>query len=288
MSIQVLALLVCAGLMHSSWNLLSKEGKDRQVFIWLAICSASLLCFLPFLLLYRAVSPHAWPLIALSAALEATYYLLLGAAYRYGDLSLVYPLARGSAPLFVTVIALLALGERLSLIGGLGILLIVGGIYVIHLRTFAWRELTAPLRRLREPAALLALLCGLSIAGYSTVDKVGLRYVAPLTYIYLIFVISALYLLPYMLLARRAAVQAEWQAHAPRIILAGALALLSYLLVLFALRQTQVSYIASARELSVVFAALMGTAILHESFGRQKLVGSLLIFAGILCIALQP
>nr|BBH94988.1 hypothetical protein KTA_31870 [Thermogemmatispora argillosa] len=288
MSIQVLALLICAGLMHSSWNLLSKEGKDRQVFIWLAICSACLLFFFPFLLFYQPVPAHVWPLIALSAALEAAYYLLLGAAYRYGDLSLVYPLARGSAPLFVTLIALTALGERLSLVGGLGILLIVAGIYVIHLRAFAWQELSAPLRRLREPAALLALLCGLSIAGYSTVDKVGLRSLAPLPYIYCVFALSALYLLPYMLLVRRAAVRAEWQAHAPRIVLAAILALLSYLLVLFALKQTQVSYIASARELSVVFAAVMGTALLHESFGRQKLVGSLLIFAGILCIALQP
>lgn len=287
MSIQVLTLLVCAGLMHSSWNLLSKEGKDRQVFIWLAICSACLLFFLPFLFFYQPVSPRVWPLIALSGALEAAYYLLLGAAYRYGDLSLVYPLARGSAPLFVSFIALLILGERLSLVGGAGILLIVLGIYVIHLRAFAWQELSAPLGRLREPAGLLAVLCGLSIAGYSTVDKVGLSYAAPFTYIYLVFALSALYLLPYMLLARRAAVRAEWQAQALRIPLAGALALLSYLLVLFALRQTQVSYIASARELSVVLAALMGTAILHESFGRQKLIGSLLIFAGIVCIALQ-
>jgi drug/metabolite transporter (DMT)-like permease len=126
---QVLLLLIIAGFMHSSWNLLSKGGKDRQIFIWLAICWAGLLFLGPFLFFYHSFPVQAWPLIALSAVLEAVYYLLLGAAYRYGDLSLVYPLARGSAPLFVTIIAVLFLGERPSLAGLGGILLIVGGIY---------------------------------------------------------------------------------------------------------------------------------------------------------------
>jgi uncharacterized membrane protein len=107
-------------------------------------------------------------------------------------------------------------------------------------------------------------------------------------HIYLVFLISALYLLPYMVLVRRAAVQEEWRAHAPRIVLAALLALLSYLCVLFALRSTQVSYIASLREVAVVFAAVMGAVMLRESFGLQKIAGSLLIFGGIICIALFP
>jgi drug/metabolite transporter (DMT)-like permease len=286
MSAQVLLLLVLAGVMHSSWNLLSKGGKDRQVFLWLAISSTTLLFLGPFLLFYRPFPVQAWPIIALSGALEAIYYLLLGAAYRYGDLSLVYPLARGSAPLFVTIIAVLFLGERLSLIGVIGIGLIVCGIYCVHLRSFALSELARPLLALRGPAARLALLCGLSIAGYSSVDKVGLRYVSPLTYIYLIFAVSALYLLPYMLLARREAIKVELEAHRFRIVLAALLSMLSYLCVLFALQQSPVSYIASMREIAVIFAAIMGTLILHESFGLQKITGSFLIFCGVICIAL--
>ena len=124
----------------------------------------------------------------------------------------------------------------------------------------------------------------MTIASYSTIDKVGLRYVNPLLYIYLIFTVSALLLTPYMLLARRPSIRREWRTHKGVIVIAGVLSLSAYLLVLMALRFSQVSYISSTREVSVVFAALLGAFVLKEAFGGQKIAGSLLIFAGILCI----
>lgn len=284
MTPQALALVLIAGLMHSAWNLFSKQSNDKQVFLWLAIISSLVIFLLPFILLYTPFPVIGWLFILISGALEAIYYLLLGAAYQHGDFSLVYPLARGSAPLFVTFLALTLLGERSSLPGLLGILLIVCGIYVIHLKTFSKRGWLVPFLSLREKSSWLALLVGLTIASYSTVDKVGLRFVNPLLYIYLIFTVSALLLTPYMLLIKRRAIKREWSMHKKGIFLAGALSLSAYLLVLLALRFSQVSYISSTREVSVVFAALLGASVLKETFGVQKIAGSLFIFAGILCI----
>ena len=164
-------------------------------------------------------------------------------------------------------------------------MLIVCGLYCVHLKSFASAELGAPLRALRERPSWLALLAGLAIAGYSIVDKVGVRYVNPPVYIYLIYCVSVLCLLPYVLFKRKPIAQ-EWRGGRGRILLVSLMSPLTYLLVLFALTFSQVSYIASVREVALVFAALMGSWLLREPFGRQKLVGSLLIFAGILAIAL--
>ncbi|MDQ2906297.1 MAG: EamA family transporter [Ktedonobacteraceae bacterium] len=287
MTSQALLLLGLAGLMHSAWNLLPKKSKDKQVFFWLMMFAA-LFFFLPlFLYLYVPIPVIGWGYIVLSGLLEACYVLFLGAAYQHGDISLVYPIARGSAPLFVTLIAFVFPGERASPQGIVGICLIVCGIYVVHLTSFAWRELSAPLLSLRQKASQLALLAGLFIASYSIVDKVGIRYVNPVLYIYLIYLVLVLVLAPFVLIARRVAIVSELRESKLKIIVASIMSLTTYLLVLFALTGNKVSYIASAREVSVVFAALLGAVVLRESFGKQKVVGSLCIFAGIVCIALS-
>lgn len=289
MPLGAIALLGCAGLLHGIGNLLSKRGGDKQAFLWLVLAAVALAGLLPFTayVLLAAPPPVAvWPYILLSGALEALYYLLLGRAYQDGDFSLVYPLARGSAPLFATLLALAVFGDHPTWAGAVGIALIIGGIYVLHVPSFDRKGLVAPLAALRRGVSRLALLLGLVIAAYSVVDKRGVSYADPLVYLYLILIVPSLLLAPYMLLGRRRAVLAEVRANGWSVLATAVFFVAAYLLVLFALRTTQVGYVSSVREVSIVFAAILGTFVLREPFGEKKILGSLLIFAGILCIAL--
>lgn len=284
MQTPIVLLLALAGLVHSVWNLLAKKSTDAQAFLWLALVAAVVIFAIPFALSRAPIPPIGWLCVAASGALEAVYYLLLGGAYQAGALSVVYPVSRGSAPLFVVVFAVAFLGEQVTAIGVVGILLTVAGVYVLHIQTIDRRGWLAPLVALRERASRLALLTGAVIAGYSVVDKVGVHYVPPELYIYLIFGASALYLAPFMVTRKWAAVRKEWQVNRTAVVAASVLFVASYLLVLFALRDARVSYVAAVRGIGVVFAAVLGTALLREPFARMKLWGSLLIFAGIACI----
>src|SRR5690349_12720951 len=114
---QAILLLVVAAIIHSAWNLLSKQSQDKQAFFWLALVAASVIFLLPFWWLSTPVPAAGWPPVLLSSGLEALYFTLLGGAYQRGDLSLVYPLARGSALLFVTGFAFVFLGERAAPLG---------------------------------------------------------------------------------------------------------------------------------------------------------------------------
>ena len=286
MQISLVLLLALAGLIHTTWNLLAKRSVDKQAFLWLALVAAMVIFAVPFALLRVPIPPAGWVCIVASGALEAVYYLLLGDAYETGDLSLVYPLSRGAAPLLVLIFALVFLGERVTGLGVAGILLTVAGVYVLHVRSVDRRGLLAPLAALRERASQLALLTGAIIAAYSVVDKVGVTYVPPEVYIYLIFGASAAYLAPYMLTRKRAALRKEWQVSRATVVVAAVLFVASYLLVLFALQGAQVSYVSAVRGIGVVFAAALGTLLLREPFAWMKLWGSLLIFAGIACIQL--
>jgi drug/metabolite transporter (DMT)-like permease len=294
MPLDVIGLLVFAGLLHSVGNLLAKRGADAQAYLWLVLLVVALVGLVPsliYLTIFAATPLPAvgWALVALSGALEALYYFVLGRAYQAGDFSLVYPLARGSAPIFATLIALAVLRELPSWGGVAGILLIVCGVYLLHIPAVDRKGLVAPLAALRGASGAvsrLALLVGLVIGGYSTVDKRGVTYTSPVLYLYLILAVACALLAPYMLVARRRAVGGEWRANGRRIVLTAVFFVAAYLLVLVALRTTQVGYVSSVREVSVVFAALLGSVVLREPFAEKKTLGSLLIFAGIVCIGL--
>src|SRR4051794_25286636 len=172
--IAILLLLVSAGI-HSVWNFLSKRSLDKPSFLWLALVVVGVVLW-PVLFLFPPVQPAGWVFILISGVMEAGYFILLGGAYQRGDLSLVYPLVRGSAPLFVTLFAALFLGERVFAGGAAGILVIVAGIYVLHLKSLSRQGLLAPVLPIRERASQLALLTGLVTAASVVVDKVGVSY----------------------------------------------------------------------------------------------------------------
>jgi len=230
------------------------------------------------------ISTSGWACIAATGILHAFYFWFMGGAYERGDLSLVYPLSRGSGPLFVPFLAVVLMREQLSFSGILGIALVVVGIYVIHLRSFSMQSFLEPVLAMRGSASLWAFCTGGTIAGYSLVDKVGVTLVYPPVYIYLMFVITLVLLSPAVFASERQDLKKEWQINRFTIIIVGFLDLFTYLLILFALRVSKVSYVAAAREVSIVFSAFLGIMFLREKNAPQKLAGAVLISMGVVLI----
>ncbi len=289
MSGLALGIVLVAALFHASWNYLAKKSRKKLAFIWWFLLIASL-GYLPMFLYFwpqLTVTPAGWAYIIATGVLHALYFWFMGGAYERGDLSLVYPLSRGSGPLLVPILAIAFLSEQLSLAGVLGIGLVVVGIYFIHLNSFSLDSMLAPLRAMRGSASIWALCTGGTIAAYSLVDKVGVGLVNPPVYIYLMFVISLLLLSPYVLIKAREDLKLEWQANRGPIIIDGFLVLFTYLMILFAFQLSKVSYVVAAREVSIVFSTLFGIFWLKEEHAYQKFAGTSLIALGVVIIGLS-
>jgi uncharacterized membrane protein len=260
-----------------------------MAFIWWFLLIATI-GYLPMFLYFwprHAVSPAGWACIVATGILHALYFWFMGGAYERGDLSLVYPLSRGSGPLLVPILAIIFLQEQLSFAGIVGISLVILGIYCIHLKSFTLVAFIEPLRALRGSASVWALCTGGTIAGYSLIDKVGVGLVYPPIYIYLMFVISLLLLSPYVLAKQRAALKLEWLVNKWPVLIDGVLVLFTYLMILFAFRLSKVSYVVAAREVSIVFSAFLGIIWLKEKHAWQKIAGAALIALGVVFIGLS-
>lgn len=287
-----LALLLAAAVCHATTNLILKQARDKIAFLWWTLGLTSILGA-PLWFWAASVPPVAWRIIVVSGLIEAVYFGALSRAYSLGDLSQVYPIARGSAPLFIALWAGLFLGERPSPLGVAGILVVVAGLCLINAPSLAdWYR---PLLSLRSAAASWALLTGLLISAYTTVDKLGMRYVDAALYLYLILFVCWLALtIQWLVPARRQALLAEarlpphssgWTDRG-RIVLSTVLGAAGYLLVLNAMRQAAVGYVGAVREVSVVFGAWLGTRFLHEPHGPVRMLASGLVVAGTLLIAM--
>ncbi len=200
-----LSIVLASAFLHAGWNYLLKKSERKIVFIWwfLLVCG---IVYLPAFLYYypeTAIPAKGWYCIFATGLLHGIYFWCMGAAYQRGDLSLVYPLARGSGPLFIPIFAMILLGEEISPLGMAGIALIVVGIYCAHLCSFSGSAFLEPFRALKGGASLWALFTGLAIASYSLVDKVGVGLVYPPVYIYLMFLISFLTITPWVLIRER-------------------------------------------------------------------------------------
>jgi drug/metabolite transporter (DMT)-like permease len=275
-----LALVLGAAVFHSAWNFVLKSEPRRLEASLLALGAAVLLSA-PVLLFHplSEVSARAWVLVLLSAAFETAYLITLTAAYEVGDLSLVYPIARGTAPLVVAPLAVVVLGERLSPSGLLGIVLVVAGIFATH-SGFLRAAAGAGVRG----AVALAALTGVMTAGYSLVNKVGVGTTPVALWAFLVMSLDTLLLL----IVLRARGPLRWpRAGAPRwrAVAVGVLMLVAYLAILTALSLAPVSYVVAGREVSIVVTALAGALLLHEHHSSRRIVGALVIFAGLVVLA---
>jgi drug/metabolite transporter (DMT)-like permease len=282
MTLFVLLLLLFSAGAHSTWNYLAKASGDKATFTWLFVTLASII-YLPIALYFGVVSPM--PPAALlfaggTALLHVAYFSLLGAAYSRADLSVVYPVSRGTGIALVPIVAGVALGERVSSAGAGAIAVIVLGVILAHSRGFGREALRGSARAFVSRGSLLALLVGLVITTYSTWDKLGVGIVNPLLYGYFVFLGPGLFGAAW-LARRRKAAAGEIQRNRRGIIAAAVLAPLAYYLVLGALTFSPVSYVAPAREIGIVVGAVLGATVLKEPNTRYRLLGAAVIVVGI-------
>lgn len=285
MNTAALALILVAAFVHAGWNYWLKKSGGGIAFVWL-FASFSVLLYLPpalFVAFTAGFSPNAGQLglVAASAVLHSAYYLLLDRGYRRGDLSLVYPLARATGPLLTVIVAVALLGERPSLLGAAGALTIIGGALFL-----AGNPLNA-LRAGSSRAMGYAIVAGTMIAGYTVVDKIAVAtwFLPPLLLDWGANLGRVAILTP-LALRDRAALRKAWHGQRKAILIVGALCPLSYILVLTAMAFTPVSYVAPAREISILVAAFMGTRWLAEAEGRRRMIAAGIMVAGIVALAL--
>ena len=278
-----LILVLVSAMSHGLWNYLAKAGKDKESFM-LLLNITSLILFLPvfWFILPEITFPLAiLPYLLISAGAETLYFLGLGKAYETGDLSLVYPVAR-SSPVFVALAAFLLLGEEITPVGLVGILVIFIGVYVLHLRGLSRQELLAPFDYLRTGSSKYALLAALGTTIYSISDKLGVTTVDPLLYsFWLGFSVTGMLTIAIIKRRGMTRIREELRVNLPRITVSGILMKGGYMMVLYAMSLAQVSYILALRQISVVLGALMGVVFLGEKYGKVRIIGSIIIFIGV-------
>lgn len=277
MSAGVAALVLCAALLHAVWNALLKVESDRLLTITLYVAFAAIIAALiaPFVAI---PAPASWPYLALSVLLQNVYWLFLAAAYREGDLGQVYPIARGSAPVLVMPLAVVFAGDPLALTQVLAVLLIAAGIAALALRD------PAALRR-RPAPVLYALGTGCTIAAYTVADGMGARLSGSAAgYIVWLFLLCPLPLMAFTAFGRRGELAALLRGHWRSGLAGGALTLVAYGLVVWALTLGAMAQVAALRETGVIFAAIIGSVMLKEPFGRWRIAASCIVAAGIVLL----
>jgi drug/metabolite transporter (DMT)-like permease len=283
MSPVALGLLLLAAALHAAWNILIKRAADRQATLWWALVIGGAL-LLPALAL---AWPPTWEALVLSVGssiFETLYFLSLVAAYEVGDLSVVYPVARGSAPLLITAWAALLLGERPSPGGLAGIGLVVVGLMLASAP--ARGPLSASSGHRPGLAVALALATGLCISGYMTINKVAVAYMSAPAYTCLFHLGTALLLAPYLVRARGQKLLDPWRQEPWRTAAVGIMVGGASVLVMLALVVERAGYVGAVREVGVVFGALAGWLLLGEPLGRRRTVAATIMFAGLALIAM--
>lgn len=281
-----LLLVVTASVLHATWNFAAKRvDHGGPVFVW-CYYTLSALLLLPVAVAYllaESVHPRwSWALAAaVSALLHVGYGVVLQRGYTVGDMSVVYPLARGTGPLLTVVVAVLALGERPGALGILGAVAVVVGIGII-----GFRPATARTGGRRATSAVHGVLTGVVIAGYTLWDAraVTVMAVPPILYFAASSTAQSLILAPYAL-ARRPEIGRLLRDHLRETVTVAVLSPLAYILVLVAMQTTPVSLVAPVRELSIVIGSLVAWRVLKEPDPARRLVGASVVFAGIVGIA---
>jgi len=285
MSPLAIALVLTSALAHASWNLLAKNASESRVFPWLCTISAAVVTA-PFALAL-ATATGIWPSLeslsypTVSGLIHVGYFAALARAYRSGDLSLVYPLARGSGPLLAVVFSVIAIGERPSVVAAIGITGILLGVLCLT------GNPKALLKSNNGAAVAYAFLTGAIIATYTVWDKVGVSAIGvpPLIYFTVLMGTCGLFRTPWALRdwkKARIEISAFWKLS----IVAGALIALAYTLVLTALVTSPVTYVAPMREIGILFGAILGHRLLAEGQTAQRLAGSALMMLGVAALAI--
>ena len=265
MSPLVIALVLGAAILHASWNAVLRGGNDR-LWAMTVMSVATLAVAIPWALLVPAPAMGSWPYLTASAALQAAYSYFLVQAYRYGDLAQVYPIARGTAPLLVTLAAAGLTGDTPGLLIGLSGRIAPG----------------------KGRSVLFAIVTGAFIAAYTTLDGIGVRLAGGSGgYTAWMFVAYGVVMVPGYLLLRGNVRRHHTAGEVMRAAAGGVLSLAAYGVVVFALRRAPIGAVSALRETSVVFAGLLGHFWLGERLTLRRLLFCIVIAAGAALIGWQ-
>jgi len=284
MTARALALILAAAFIHATWNFLNKKASGHATFTWLvAVFSALLYAPVAAAMIFywqARIDLMAVMLMAGSALLHTAYFVLLNEGYRAGDLSLVYPLARGTGPVLATIAAIVFLGERPSVVAVAGGLLVVGGIFMLTGNPNNLRRSEA------STAMAFAVATGTVISVYTLWDKqaVSVFAVTPVLLDWGANLGRALLLTPFAL-RHWSSTAREWRVHRFEAVGIAFLVPLSYILVLTAMQFTPVSYVAPAREISILIGTIMGTRLLAEEAEARRLLGAGAMVLGLVALA---
>jgi drug/metabolite transporter (DMT)-like permease len=271
MSVEALALVVTAAVLHATWNAFAKSSSDPLVFLFWAMTASVLLFAAPAIVVFDGVDGAGLGALAASSVIHAVYIIALAGAYRAGDFSQVYPLARGGGVAGVAIASPLLFGETLSIGGGVGVAAVIGGALLL-----GWR-------RAQLWAVGWASLTAIMIASYSMVDDIGVDHMHPVSYIAALGAGTSVALFPF---ARRSGrLLAELHANRWRVAGAAAMSMSAYLLVLFAYRMSQTTYVVAAREISIAISVVLGVVVFREPQGLRRFAAALVILAGVVAIA---
>ena len=272
MPVEALALALLAACLHALWNVLLAGAKDPETAAAVAL-PVSVIAFAPAAVLVWEVERAAIPYVAASSALHFAYFALLMAAYRRADLTIVYPLSRGLAPVLVLGVAVGLLGTATSPLQVAGVLLVATGVLLVR----------GVARHSRPRGVVFAVAIAGCIAAYTLVDKEGMEHAAPVPYLELVLVPgAAVYLGLIATLKGARTVAGELRASTA---VAGLATFAAYALVLAALAIAPAAPVAAVRETSVVIGTALAAVLLRERVGALRLAGSAVVVAGIMALA---
>ncbi len=286
------ALILVAGFIHASWNIAAKKanGDARFAFqsgVFMAVLWAPLGCWLGWSVL-PTWGATEWAFIAASGALHVVYYVVLLRGYRESDLTVVYPVARGSGPLLSSLFAILFLGEHISALGVAGIAGVVLGVFLVAGGPRLLRSTQDAAQRERVHKGLrYGALTGAFIAGYTVTDSYAVKFLAmsPILLDYFGNFVRVALLVP-AALRDRVTTARHWREQWKYALVVAAISPISYVLVLYAVQQAPISHVAPAREVSMLFAALLGGHLLREGDRVLRFAGATLIAVGVIALAL--
>jgi drug/metabolite transporter (DMT)-like permease len=282
MPVSALILLFFSASMHALWNFLLKSSDEKYIAMgWQVILSG---IFSLMIIFFTGLPPRSmWGFAVISMILEAIYFILLCIAYSDHDFSLVYPIARGAAPALLVLWSAIFLREKLTAGGYLGLAMITGGIIVIGATTLIHSNGEKPHLR----GILTALSVALIISIYTFIDGTAVKHGPALPYGLSMFVMVPFVTTPYLTRKYGRGHFADmWKKNRGYLLLGGILGLVAYMLALFAYTFAPLSYSGAIREVSAVIGAFLGWRFLKEEMGGIRVVGSAIVFAGVMVIAI--
>lgn len=285
MPLLALFLVLIAAVLHAVWNLLAKDARDSSAFYWWG-ATIGLIWYGGWVFAQSslALPREVWLTYAVSIVAEVAYAWTITRGYARGDLSQVYPIARGSPPLLIALWSAIFLAERLPLLGYVGSALLIVGVYLASLPALA--DLLRPLRALSHRPAQWGLLAAICVSVYTTLDKSLMPFTTPLVYNVWVYLGIAIGYTPFVWSrANRVSTLREWQSNWRRILVGSVATIGSYMLALYGLSLTAASYVGAVRATSVVIGALFGWLLLKESLGAVRVFAAAMMVVGLMLLA---